>query len=161
MASRREQKEQARAARLAAVEAERVLGERRRRWWMFAGILVAAVVVVGVLVAVGSSGGRSGLLPRSQASRTYRQVEGLLAGVPQSGVRLGDRGAAVTMTYVGDLECPYCRAFTLNVLGKFIPRFVRTGEVKVVYRSLCTASCHFNSSRFVVPPGSWRVGLCG
>jgi len=116
---------------------------------VFGGIVLAAATVVAVVVALSSGGGGSGLLPKPQATRAYRQVESLLAGIPQSGVRLGDPGAKVTMTYVGDLECPYCRAFTLSVLPQFISSYVRAGKVKIVYRSLCTATCHFNSSRFV------------
>ncbi len=53
------------------------------------------------------------------------------------------------MTYVGDLECPYCGQFTQSVLSQFIPGFVRSGKVKLVYRSLCTATCQANTSRFV------------
>jgi len=150
VASRRQQKEQARTARLAVAEAARASAVRRRRLRVFAGIVLLAAAVVAVVVAVTAGGGAgSGLLGKRQATRTYRQVERLLAGIPQSGVRLGDPGAKVTMTYVGDLECPYCRAFTLGVLPEFISSYVRTGKVKIVYRSLCTATCHFNSSRFV------------
>lgn len=149
MASRKEQKEQARTARLAAAEAERASAVRRRRGWILAGIVLSAAVVIAVVIVVSGGGGGSGLLPKRQATRTYRQVEGLLAGIPQSGARLGDPGAKVTMTYVGDLECPYCSVFAQGALSQFIPRFVRSGKVKLVYRSLCTASCGVNASRFV------------
>lgn len=150
MASRREQKEQARAARLAAAEAERVVAVRRRRLGMLGGIVLTAAVVVAVFVALSSrGGGTSGLVSGARGAKAYRQVERLLTGIPQSGMRLGSPRAPVTMTYVGDLECPYCRAFTLGVLPQFIAAYVRPGRVKIVYRSLCTATCHFNSSRFV------------
>jgi len=52
------------------------------------------------------------------------------------------------MNYFGDLECPVCQYFTLNVIPQFLDQEVRTGKVKIVYRSLCTATCHFNTPRF-------------
>jgi protein-disulfide isomerase len=135
MASRKEQKEQARAARIAATQAAEAAEARRRRMGVLAGLVVCAVIVVAVVVVISSGGGSAGLQSP--------------AGVPEAGTRLGDPKANVTMTYFGDLECPVCRDFTLSVLPGFIGSYVRSGKVKIVYRSLCTATCHFNTSRFV------------
>lgn len=149
MASRKDQKEQARAARLAATQEAEAAAGRRRRMGVLAGAIACAAIVVAVVVVISSAGGGAGLQSRSQASRTYADVQRVLAGLPQAGTRLGHPRATVTMTYFGDLECPVCRDFTLSVLPGFIASYVRTGRVKVVYRSLCTATCHFNTSRFV------------
>jgi protein-disulfide isomerase len=149
MASRREQKERARAARLAAAEAASTMAAKRRRLLSFGGIIAVGVIAVAVVIAIGTGSGSGGLQPRQQAARTYGVVSQELAGIPQHGVRLGSANAKVTMTYIGDLECPYCRAFTMTVLPQFISRYVRDHEVKMVYRSLCTATCHFNTARFV------------
>jgi protein-disulfide isomerase len=149
MASRREQKDQARAARLAAAEAATVAATRRRRLLSFGGIISIVVIALVLVIAIGTGSGGSGLLPKPQASKTYGQVQQELAGIPQHGVRLGDPRAKVTMSYIGDLECPYCRVFTMSVLPQFISDYVRSGKVKLEYRSLCTATCHFNTPRFM------------
>ena len=150
MASRMEQKQQARAARRAAAEVAVAAASRRRRMRTFGAIIAIAVTAVVVTVMVSSGRATpSGPLSKAQAARAYRSVEHVLTGIPQHGERLGRADAKVTMTYVGDLECPYCRYFTLHVLPQFLSADVRTGKVKVVYRSLCTATCHFNTRRFV------------
>ncbi|HEX3617397.1 MAG TPA: thioredoxin domain-containing protein [Solirubrobacteraceae bacterium] len=149
MASRREQKEQARAARLAAAEVAGAAATRRRRLLSFGGIIATAVIALVVVIAIGTGSGGSGLQSTQQARKTYALVQRELAGIPQHGVRLGDPRAKVTMSYIGDLECPYCRIFTISVLPQFISSDVRSDKVKLDYRSLCTASCHFNTSRFV------------
>jgi protein-disulfide isomerase len=149
MASRREQKELARAARIAAADAAAAQAARRRRLLGLGGILVMAAVVLVVVIVISGSGGSSGLQDKQQAATTYHRVERELTGIPQHGLRLGVSSAKVTMTYVGDLECPYCSVFTQTVLPTFISRYVRSGKVKMVYRSLCTATCHFNAPRFV------------
>jgi protein-disulfide isomerase len=149
MASRREQKELARAARIAAADAATARAVRGRRLLGLAGIVVMAAVVLAVVIAISGSGGSAGLQDRRQAAATYHAVERELSGIPQHGLRLGSPGAKVTMTYIGDLECPYCSVFTQTVLPKFISRYVRSGRVKMAYRSLCTATCHVNTARFV------------
>jgi protein-disulfide isomerase len=145
MASRKEQKEAARQRRL---EEERLRAEqarRNRRLQMLGGMVIVVVAVIVVVVAVSSSGG-GGLQHGKQASATEKQVTSLLAGIPQSGQTLGDPNAPVTMTYFGDLECPICKAFTLGQEGAGFPQLlaneVKTGKVKVVYKSFCTATCN-------------------
>jgi protein-disulfide isomerase len=149
MASRREQKEQVRATRIAVAQTARAAAVRRQRVWVFGGIVAVSAAVVVVVAVVSSGGGGTGLQPKPKAAATYRQVERSLSGIPQSGERLGDRSAKVSMTYVGDLECPICREFTESVLPQFIASYVRTAHVRITYRSLCTATCGVNTSRFV------------
>lgn len=148
MASRKEQKEEARAARLAKEQEAAAKAQRARRLQIFGG---AIAVVVGVIVAVillsggtqtpATQGASTGLQTGAKEHRLVSNVESLLAGIPQSGSTLGKPSAPVTMQYFGDLECPVCQAFTLLVFPKFIQQEVRTGHVKVVYRSMCTATC--------------------
>jgi protein-disulfide isomerase len=151
MASRREQKEMARA-RAAAERAASAASARRRRLLGFAGIVTVAVITLVAVIAIGATAsgpGSSGLLSGRRAASTYHRVEAELSGIPQHGLELGSPHARVTMTYIGDLECPYCRAFTTTVLPQFISRYVRRGRVRMVYRSLCTATCHLNTARFI------------
>jgi protein-disulfide isomerase len=151
MASRKEQKEQARARRLEQERQASAKAQQRRRYMMLGGVLAVAAVVIVVAIVVSSGGGNSsaGLQKGHDATKTYAQVNHLLHGIPQQGATLGDPKAPVTMTYFGDLQCPICRDFTLNDFPQFVQKQVRTGNVKVVYKSFCTATgCPQNQQTF-------------
>ena len=143
MASRKEQKEQARAARLQQEQEHAAKTARTRRFAIFGGVIAIAVIVIVVAIAI-SSGGSSNnsSVNKAQAKATYATVNSLIGGIPQTGTVLGQPKAKVTMTYYGDLECPICRDFTLDYFPQFVQDQVRTGKVKVDYRSFCTASCN-------------------
>ena len=147
MASRKEQKEQARAARLAQEQDAAAKAQRARRFQMFGGATVIAVIVIVVAIVLSSGGSNApkgttpGLATGPKLAQIKSSVNTLLDGIPQSGTTLGDPSAPVTMQYFGDLECPICQAFTLDVFPTFVAQEVKTGHVKVVYRSMCTATC--------------------
>ena len=94
MASRKEQKEQARAARLAQEQEAAAKAQRTRRFQIFGGVTVIAVIVIVVAIVVSSGGG--GTQGRQPASRPERSrqlvssVDTLLNGIPQSGTTLGN-----------------------------------------------------------------------
>jgi protein-disulfide isomerase len=68
-------------------------------------------------------------------------VASLLNGIPQSGNRLGNPNAPVTMTYFGDLECPICKDFTLSGgFPQLVANEVRQGKVQIVYKGFETAT---------------------
>jgi protein-disulfide isomerase len=125
----------------------------KRRWLkqlgIVAGIVIAAIVVILLADGCGSSQGTS--KPSStqaqatgvegpQAQHTDAEVTSLLAGISQRGSILGDPKAPVTLQYFADLQCPYCRRFTLGVLPSLIQSYVRRGKLKIEYRSLKTAT---------------------
>jgi protein-disulfide isomerase len=144
MASRTKQKEEARARRLAEEQARAERARRQRRLQMVGGIVVGAVIVAVALILISSGGGtkETGLQTGTQANSTITNVNQLLAGIPQSGNQLGKPNAPVTMTYYGDYECPVCQAFTLEGgFPQLVANDVRSGKVKVVYKSFCTATC--------------------
>jgi protein-disulfide isomerase len=146
MASRKDQKEQARAARLAKEQAAVVQTQRKRRLQIGGGAIVVAVIVIVVAIVVSSSGGtkKTGLQTGTQESATYKLVNNELKGIPESGTTLGKPSAKVTLTYFGDLQCPICAEFTVTsgYLPAFIAQDVKTGIAKVTYKSLCTATCN-------------------
>ncbi len=142
MASRTKQKEQARARRLAEEQARAEKARRERRLRMLGGVILIAAALVAVAIAVSSSGG-GGKAPKansSQAKQSDSTINGLLAGIPQSGMTLGSPSAKVTVTEFGDLECPICQEFASSSENQIIENDVRSGKVKLVYRSLETAS---------------------
>ena len=129
MASRKEQKEQARQRRLEEEQAHAARAASQRRLRMLGGTVLAAVAVVAVAIAISSGGGSTatGLLTGAKSTALVAQVNSLLQGIPQQGATLGSPSAPVTMTYYGDLECPVCRDFTLN--GGF-PSWSRTRSAR-------------------------------
>ena len=142
MASRTKQKEEARARRLAEEQARAERARRDRRLKMVTGVVLGALALVAVAIAIssGGGGGAKGLKTGTQASTTKAQVDNLLSGIPQSGSRLGNPKAPVTLTYYGDLECPVCQEFTLGSFPKLVANEVRAGKVQVVYKAFQTAT---------------------
>jgi lysophospholipase L1-like esterase len=63
-----------------------------------------------------------------------------LEGIPQSGMTLGPSVAPVTLQFFGDLESPITKEFVLGALQPVIRRWVRSGRLKIEYRSLETAT---------------------
>jgi protein-disulfide isomerase len=143
MASRTKQKEEARARRLAEEQARTERAQRERRLRMVGGVVLAAIAVAAVLIAV-SSGAKNKAAPKptsAAAKSSATAVKSLLAGIPQSGARLGNPKAPITMTYFGDLECPVCQQFTLNGgFPQLVAKDVRQGKVQVVYKAFQTAT---------------------
>ena len=167
MASRTKQKEEARARRLAEEQARAEKERRTRRLQMLGGVVLIAVAIIAVAIALSSgSGGTNNaakLASSSKKSGTSKVVPcqgspdsavcGLLSGIPQSGNTLGNPHAKVTVTEYGDLECSVCDAFALGTNdttsagsggtgfeNQLIQNDVKTGKVKLVFRSLETAS---------------------
>jgi protein-disulfide isomerase len=137
--TRKQRREQARADRKAAEEAEAAGAAKRKRLTQLG--IVAAVVIVGIVVVlIATGGGKSKPISKTEKTATTTTVNQLLADIPQSGNTLGNPNAPVTLQYFGDLECPICREFTLGALPTLIQKWVRTGKVKIEYRSLETAT---------------------
>jgi len=116
-----------------------------------ATLLAAAVT----LAASGAGAGVAGATPRATGTPAARTVTPahaglvsangivrLLASIDQSGTALGRPTAKITATLYGDLECPLCRDFVLGRgLSTLITNDVRSGKVRLIYRSFCTATC--------------------
>jgi protein-disulfide isomerase len=156
MASRKDQKEQARAARIAQEQAAAADAQRKRRIQILGGTVTIAVIAIAVAIVLSVGGGNgapkgavSGIQKGKQKQTLVSSVQTLLKGIPQSGNTLGNPHAKVTMQYFGDLECPICQAFTLTVFPQFVQDQVRTGHVKVEYRSMCTATCGVNFTQAI------------
>ena len=98
------------------------------------------MAIVVILIATGG-GSKKGIPTTASAkTATVSEVSSLVGGIPQNGNVLGDPNAPVTLVYFGDLECPICKEFTLGALPSIVQQWVRTGKVKIEYRSLETAT---------------------
>ena len=143
--TRKQRRDQAREQRKAQEEAQVATAARRRRMMQLGGV-VAAVIVVIVVIVIATSGSKNPTTETHTPTNTSAKnaavstVEGELNGIPQNGNVLGNPKAPVTMQYFGDLECPYCRLFTLTALPDIIKNEVRTGKLKIEYKSMETAT---------------------
>src|SRR6476620_4771283 len=95
MASRGEEKEQARADRLAAEESAH-RADRRRARLMRLGLIVAVAVIV-VVVAIVASGGSKSSSNTSAGGSDTAATAALFKGVPQKGITLGTASAPATL----------------------------------------------------------------
>jgi protein-disulfide isomerase len=68
------------------------------------------------------------------------EISALLADIQQSANALGRPAAPVTLAYFADLQCPYCRDFSLEVLPSIIERWVQTGKLRIESHALQTAT---------------------
>lgn len=102
------------------------------------GLMSPQQLLEGITAAVTGRvrGSRAGVVQTAKDAA----VSSLLAGIPQRGNTLGDPKAPVTVQYFGDLQCPYCGLFTLSQLPSLIERYVRSGKLRIEYRSLETAT---------------------
>src|SRR5262249_3331472 len=140
--TRKQRREQARAQRKQLEQAEAAGATRRKRIRQL-GIIVAGVVaiIVVVLIATGGSGGTKKVQSGTKAANeTVAQVSANIGGIPQNGNTIGYPNAPVTLQYFGDLQCPVCKQFTIAALPSIIQKWVRTGKLKIEYRSMKTAT---------------------
>jgi protein-disulfide isomerase len=139
--TRKQRREQARTERKAAEEAVAAGAARRRRMTQLGGaVAVVVVAIVVILVATGSSGKSKAITNEHVGGAIPTKVESELAGIPQSANVLGNPTAPVTLQYFGDLECPFCREFTVSALPTLIQKWVRAGKLRIEYHSLETAT---------------------
>jgi hypothetical protein len=102
-------------------------------------LAVIAVAAVGVLAVVGVNA-VAGSSRQPSSTRVEKEVSTLLSGIPQGGDTLGRASAPITLQIFGDLESADVRTFVVWLLPAIIRDWVRTGIVKVQYRSFMSAS---------------------
>jgi len=108
---------------------------RRGRWWV---LLLLALGLVGLgysIVQISTQKADRGLVHVAGIS----EAQELLGGVPQEGVRLGSSDAPVTIQVFNDLQCSDCREAFLGTMPGLIEKYVRPGDVKLLYRHYSNA----------------------
>src|ERR1041385_1057415 len=142
--TRKQRREQAREQRKALEEAEAASAQRRKRLGQLGAVIGVVIVIIAVILVATSGGGKTEKIETTTAGgktpKVVTEVTSLVGGIPQNGNTLGSPSAPVTMQYFGDLECPICRQFTEGALKPLIERYVRTGKLKIEYRTLETAT---------------------
>jgi protein-disulfide isomerase len=104
-------------------------------------VLIAAVVIVttGAIVlslTVGSSKKAATESPAGPAPTIAAGSLGLVNGIEQHGLVLGNPKAKVTLTEYIDTSCPVCRSYFLTTSPTVARRYVRTGKVKIEARMM-------------------------
>ena len=104
-----------------------------------AGVVI--LIVIAVVLAVVVFGNKSSA-PKNvptvgsiaEGLPGSAEVAAMFKGIPQKNLVLGSAFAPVTMTEFIDLQCPICQEFETTVMPDIIPKYVRTGKVKVYVR---------------------------
>lgn len=133
--TRKEQREAARAER---ARAEAARERQRRRLWQLGGALgLAAAVVVALVLAFGS-GGDDATPVRQAGEDLPGQIEAnqRFEGIVQKDNVLGDPKAPITLVEYADLQCPFCRQYSLETFPQIVATYVLTGQVRLVFRDV-------------------------
>jgi protein-disulfide isomerase len=107
-------------------------GERRRRLLQLASaaafLTIVAVAVAIVVNATSTDGGDTELEEVGAINRE-------LAGIPQSGLALGEPSAPALVVEYGDLKCPVCATYAEEVIPEIVANEVRNGRARIEFRN--------------------------
>jgi protein-disulfide isomerase len=138
LASRKEQREEARRQREEREAEERQKARRKRRLWQVGSAVAVVIAIAVIAIAISSSSGDGGKAPTKDQTE---ETSNLFTGIAQSGLTLGNPQAKVTLYEFADLQCPFCKEFTVGgrdpaVFPQIVNKYVKTGKVKMVWRNL-------------------------
>jgi protein-disulfide isomerase len=114
-------------------------GKRASPKVLAAGAAVIAVAAVAAALTFALSGGSSSSSKTSTTSSTLPEAAtavSMFKGIPQHGNVLGKQNAPVTMVEYIDLQCPICQRFETDVMPTIVPRFIKTGTVRLIARPI-------------------------
>jgi protein-disulfide isomerase len=114
----------------------------------FGVAIAAAAVLVGAAVVVQGGSDDASSVPASD-----------LSGIAQEGSFLGNPDADVLLIEYADLQCPFCRDYTVNVFPTLVEEYVRPGDVKMEFRGLAFLGPDSEKAlRFVAAAGLQNLG---
>jgi protein-disulfide isomerase len=94
--------------------------------------LVAAALIAASLV--GGSRPEPAAAPAPAA--VAAESSGLLRGIAQDGISLGDPQAPVTLVEYADLQCRYCADWAREAFPAVVDEYVRPGKVRLLFHGL-------------------------
>lgn len=105
---------------------------RRRLLQMAAGVAFLALAGMLALIVVNASSSGDGGDTKIEG---VREVDRLLAGIPQEGLLIGNFQAPVELIEFGDLQCPSCKGYSEEILPQIIEGSVKRGETALEFRN--------------------------
>jgi hypothetical protein len=108
---------------------------RRGRIWV-AGLLALVLAGLGyTIVELSTQEPEKGIVHVAGIG----DAQELFGGVPQEGDRLGSDDAPVTIQVFNDVQCSSCRDDFLETIPNLMEKYVRPGDVKLLYRHYSNA----------------------
>ncbi len=131
---REERKAKLRQSRLREEAAAQASERRQRMLKLGAAAAFGAIVIVAAFILISESGSDSG---GGNASDIHDAglVSGLLKGIPQEGLELGDPKAKAVVVEFGDLQCPICKEYSETAIPKLISGPVSQGKARIEFRN--------------------------
>jgi protein-disulfide isomerase len=129
--SSKKDREQRREERLTAETKVQSADQRKRILQIGAGAVFVVVVAIVVLIVLNSGGDDGG----DTKLEGVKDVDSLVEGVPQDGLKLGNPKAKVTLVEFGDLQCPVCKGYSEEVLPQIVENQVQNGEAAIEFRN--------------------------
>jgi len=108
---------------------------RRGRFWVVALLLMGLFALSYAIVNIATQKEDKGIVHVAGIS----EAQELFGGVPQEGDRLGSNDAPVTIQVFNDLQCSSCRDDFLRTIPGLMEDYVRSGDVKLLYRHYSNA----------------------
>jgi protein-disulfide isomerase len=132
--SNKREREKRREERVQAESKVESSDRRTRILQLGAGaVFIAIVAVVAVIVIASSGSSDSG--GNAEELEKVSEVNSALQGVPQEGMVLGDPSAPVEVVEFADLQCPFCKVASEEVLPPVIESQVEQGQAKLVFKN--------------------------
>jgi hypothetical protein len=108
---------------------------RRGRLWVVALLAVGLFGLAYTIVNLSTQKADPGIVHVAGIA----QAQELFGGVPQEGDRLGSDDAPVTIQVFNDVQCSSCRDDFLETIPALMEKYVRPGDVKLLYRHYSNA----------------------
>lgn len=97
--------------------------------------MLAAGVALALAIALSGGHGNANAAPGGRLAGTW-SVRRLFDGIPQHGTVLGRTDAPVRIVEFADLQCPYCREYTVGTLPQLVRDYVRTGKAQMQFEDM-------------------------